>query len=184
MGRYFMDKALATVPVGLLFPTIALPFAANADVTSKVASKAALRNVKRAMKELEEMELLAVENDYNGVLSAIRVPPFTEIRKNCSILIKGSEDNEDDYASLQNAYKEFITSIEALNNAAGLGNRGKKGVELTGSYKNSVVALNNFYALAEKTSSTPIQYLVSKDKYTVTCIQNSMFCNLSTELDK
>jgi len=151
-----MKQALAAVPIGLLIPTIALPLAANADVTSKVASKSALRNVKRAMKELEDMELLAVENDYNGMLSAIRVPPFTEIRKNCSVLIKGSEDNEADFASLQSAYKEFITQIEALNSNAGLGSRGRKGIELSESYKNSVVALNNFYTLAEKTSATPM----------------------------
>ena len=154
--RHFMEKALAVVPVGLLVPTIALPLAANADVTNKVASKSALRNVKRSMKELEDMELLAVENDYSGILSAIRMPPFSEVRKNCSVLVKGSEDNEGDYASLQSAYKEFITSIEALNNYAGLGNRGKKDIQLGGYYKSSVVALNNFYTLAEKTAAVPM----------------------------
>ena len=155
--RDFMFRSLIAVPAGLIVPAISFPIAANADVTSKVASKAALRTVKRALRELEDMELLAVENDYKGMQAAIRVPPFTEIRRNCSILVKGSEDNEADYEALQAAYKSFITQIEALDSAAGLGSRGRKGIELSDSYKNSVATLNKFYALAEQTSATPMQ---------------------------
>ena len=81
--------------------------------------KLALHNVKRAIKKLENMELLAVEHDYNVMISETRAPPFLELHKNCSISIKGSEDNEVDSVSLQSAHEEFITKIESLNQLLG-----------------------------------------------------------------
>lgn len=135
------------------------PFPAMADVTSKLASTAALRSVKRAAKELEDMELLVTTGDYEGVKAAIRVPPFTEVRKNCVVLIKGGEDaGEELSGSLERTYADFKVHIEALDSAASLGIRGRKDVEMSASFGDSVKSLNEFVAVAEKAAGVPIQY--------------------------
>lgn len=133
------------------------PLIANADVTAKVASTAALRIVKRSLKELQNVELYAVENDYGAVKQSLRVPPFTELRKNCSILINGGSDGPEK-ENLEMSYGQFIKSIEALDSACSLGMRGRKGVELLPLFDEASKSLSAFYDVAKKAAEIPVQY--------------------------
>lgn len=133
------------------------PLIANADVTAKVASTAALRIVKRSLKELQNVELLAVENDYGAVKQSLRVPPFTELRKNCSTLINGGSDGPEK-ENLESLYGQFIKSIEALDSACSLGIRGRKGVELLPLFDEASKSLSAFYDVAKKAAEIPVQY--------------------------
>jgi len=128
---------------------------ALADVTNKVASSSSLRLLKRALRSLEDLELAASSNDYEGIKTGLRTPPFTEVRKNCVVLIRGGEDGPDAEA-LQSTYADFIKSVEELDSNAGLGVRGRKGISLIGPYDESVKRLRAFLEVAERSVAIPI----------------------------
>jgi hypothetical protein len=130
---------------------------AHADVTSKVASSAALRNVKSSQKKLAAMEVLVEENDYSEVKEAIRAAPFSDVRKSCSTLIKGGEDGPD-FEELQVRYKSFVTKLEKMDSNASLALRGRTlpAGEFVASYQATVEALTNFVDIAQSAVEIPM----------------------------
>lgn len=136
------------------------PMAANADVTNKVASSSALRNVKRSLKQLDSLELYVTSDNYQELKAALRVPPLADVRKNMSILVKGGEDGPD-AELLQNKYSNFIQGLEQMDSTAGLALRGRKISDdvFYDKYKVTVVALTDFLKVAEESVSIPVQYV-------------------------
>mmetsp|Transcript_21119 Transcript_21119/g.29838 ORF Transcript_21119/g.29838 Transcript_21119/m.29838 type:complete len:207 (-) Transcript_21119:186-806(-) len=135
------------------------PMVANADVTNKIASSSALRNVKRSIKQLDTLELYVVNNEYLELKQAIRVAPIAEIRKNCNTLIKGGEDGPD-AEKLVEGYNTFIKALESLDGTASLGSRGRTIPEgqFSEQYKATVAALSDFVKVAEDSVAIPVQY--------------------------
>mmetsp|Transcript_20672 Transcript_20672/g.25578 ORF Transcript_20672/g.25578 Transcript_20672/m.25578 type:complete len:233 (-) Transcript_20672:41-739(-) len=148
----FLSGTAATTTILLLNPRTA-----RADITSKLASSSSLRVVKKSLNELKDMELYVGTNDYANVKQALRVPPFTDLRKNCRTLVKGGEDGPESKA-LEDTYGAFIKDIEALDAAASMGVRGKKGVDMNESFNAAVKDLTSFYEVAERASTIPVQY--------------------------
>jgi hypothetical protein len=139
--------------------TSIFPGVANADITNKVASSTALRNIKRAQKQLEKLQPIAESNDFTGVKEFLRTPPFSEVRKNCSIVIRGAEDGPK-VEELDGVYKGFITSIEKIDGTASLGFRGRKipQLQMTDEYLLVQSALSDFLKVAEEAAEIPVQY--------------------------
>ena len=144
-----MASALATTTM------LNSPAPALADVTNKVASKAALRYIKRSIKEFEKLEFFAAMNEYSEMKQGLRSPALSEVRKNANVLIKGGEDSEE-AENLIVAYNAFIKDIEKLDGDASLGYRGRKGVELLPSYTQALKDLNAFEEIAERATAIPI----------------------------
>ena len=131
------------------------PSPALADVTNKVASKSALRYIKRSIKELEKLELYASTNDYAEIKQGLRSPALSEVRKNASVLIKGGEDGPD-AEMLVSSYGTFIKDVEKLDGDASLGFRGRKGIELYPAYSEAVKDLKIFEEIAAKATDIPL----------------------------
>jgi hypothetical protein len=133
---------------------------AHADVTSKVASTAALRNLQRCSKTLPKLSASVSTNDYLGVKSFMRTPPWDEVRKNGQILVRGGEDLGPKATELSNKYKSFVESVEKIDGTASLGIRGRKidPLQLTVEYDSVQATLNDFIKVAEETVEIPIQY--------------------------
>lgn len=129
---------------------------AFADVTNKVASQSSLRYIKRSIKEFEKLDFFAAQNDYSQIKQGIRAPGLSEIRKNAQVLIKAGEDGEE-AENLQKAYDTFIKDVEALDGAASLGFRGRKGVELYPSYQKAVKSLQDFQIVAARSVEIPLK---------------------------
>ena len=137
--------ALGTMGFALL-PSVAL-----ADVTNKVASPTALRSVKRAQKQLDDLKPLAQSSDFTQIKAFLRTPPFSDVRKNCFVIVRGEEDGPK-AEELQSAYKAFIASIEKIDSTASLGLRGRKIPSMQ---------LSEEYVLVESTMSAFVK--VSED---------------------
>ena len=153
--QQFIKKS-STVASALTASTILIPTSpAFADVTNKVASKAALRYIKRSIKEFEKLEFFAAMNDYSEIKQGLRSPGLSEVRKNANVLIKGGEDSEE-AENLAVAYSAFIKDIEKLDGDASLGYRGRKGVELLPSYTQALKDLKSFEEIAERATAIPI----------------------------
>ena len=142
-----------------LATAIGFPLVASADVTNKVASSAALRNVKRAQKQLDTLELYVVNDDYVELTQAIRNPPLADLRKACTTLVHGGDDGPD-ADKLVYSYQSLIASLEKMYTTAGLGIKGRKlkEGELLTYYKDTVSALGNFVIVAEESVNFPVQY--------------------------
>lgn len=142
-----------------LATTILTPLAANADITNKVASLSNLRNVKRAQKQLDTLELYAVNDQFTELKQAVRAPPLADIRKSGFALVRGGEDGPD-AQKLTASYQKFITSFEQMDNYAGLGIRGRKlnDGEILGFYRDAVSSLADFLVIAEEAAAIPVQY--------------------------
>ena len=142
-----------------LATTVGFPLVSHADITNKVASSAAIRNVKRAQKQLDTLELYVVNDDYVQLMQAIRDPPLADLRKACTTLVHGGDDgpNADKLAYL---YKRLIASLEKMYSTAGLGIKGRKlqEGELLAYYRDTVSALGNFVVVAEESVTIPVQY--------------------------
>lgn len=138
--------------------TLAVPGAARADVTSKVASSSALRTVKSSQKRMEGLAEAVELNDYAAVMATFREAPFSDIRKSCTTLIKGGEDGPD-AEKLADQYKSFVTAIEKLDSTASVAVRGKKlrEGEFSKVYSESVAALGVFVTTAQESVTIPIQ---------------------------
>lgn len=149
LKKVFIAPTVAAVTTSFSKP-------AFADVTNKVASQSSLRYIKRSIKEFEKLEFFAAQNDYSQIKQGIRAPGLSEIRKNAQVLIKAGEDGEE-AENLQNAYNTFIKDVEALDGAASLGFRGRKGVELFPSYQKAVTSLLEFQIVASKSVEIPLK---------------------------
>ena len=134
-----------------------LPRPALADVTNTIAYRSALRTVKSASKELENMATLASTNDYAGIKQALRVPPFTEVRRTCNILIREITDAEE-ALQLQKNYADFIRYVEELDTSATLGMRGRKNIQLQPSFENASNALGAFVEVAQRSAVLPVAF--------------------------
>lgn len=151
----FMSDVVFKMSLGL---TIALPTATHADITNKLASPVALRNVKSAVKKLSIIEFYVAQNDYTAIKETLRLPPFSEIRKSCTVLIRGGEDGPDS-ENLQLRYKDFTASLEKIDGLASLGMRGRNVAsdDLYLSYKSLVESLTGFFEVAQAVAETPVQ---------------------------
>jgi hypothetical protein len=141
---------------------MALTFAAipaHADVTNKVASSAALRNVKLSQKKLVGLQNVVDANEYTELKESLRAAPISDIRKNMSMLVKGGEDGPDAQV-LQDKYKRFIARLEKMDGMASLALRGRKldKSELLLAYQATVDALNDFLETAQAAAEIPVQY--------------------------
>jgi hypothetical protein len=127
------------------------PSIAVADVTNKVASPAALRSVKRAQKQLEDLKTVAQADDFTQVKAFLRTPPFSDVRKNCYVIVRGGDDGPNS-EELQSTYKAFIASIEKIDSTASLGIRGRKipAVQLSEEYRLVESSINDFVKVAEE----------------------------------
>eukprot|EP00977_Amphora_coffeiformis_P009958 scaffold2327_cov149-Amphora_coffeaeformis.AAC.2 len=136
----------------------AAPLAAHADVTNKVASSAALRTVKLSQKKFLGLETVVQANDYAELKEALRVTPFSDIRKAMSTLIRGSEDRPEGEI-LQTKYKTFIARLEKMDGTAGQALRGKKlkEGELLAQYQETTEALADFLETAQAAVEIPYQ---------------------------
>lgn len=137
---------------------MATPLVANADITNKVASSSALRNVKRSLKQLDSLELYVTSDNYKELKRSLRLAPLADVRKNCSILVRGGEDGPD-AQTLQLSYQKFILALEQMDSTAGLAMRGRTIPEGTfyGSYRVTVSTLADFLKVAEEAADIPVQ---------------------------
>jgi hypothetical protein len=136
---------------------VAYPESARADVTSKVASSTALRNVKRAQKQLTKLLPYVEFGEYAPIVECFRTSPFAEIRKNCATLIKGAEDGP--LADLLlDKYKAFVASVEKLNYSSSQGVRGRTipSEQLVKEYRIVESTLADFIAVAEESVEIPL----------------------------
>ena len=110
----------------------------------------ALKNIKRAEKQLSKMEFYAVENNYEEMKLAIRNPPFSEIRKNSFQIIRDFKGEQNQQDQLQAAYDKFIASLEKMDSTASLAMRGRKleNGALLQSYDATVEALSEWIEVA------------------------------------
>ena len=155
-------EALGTFCSGLLGVTTAVvinPLVAQADITNKIASSTALRALKQAEKRLPYLLPTVKDNDFLGVKSFLRTPPFDEIRKNGSILVRGAEDGPKSN-ELQSTYKDLIGSIEKIDGTASLGMRGRKvpQLQLLEEYDIISASLKSFLKVSEEAVEIPLQY--------------------------
>jgi hypothetical protein len=155
ISRKVLLDGLATAVIG----NMVLASPANADVTSKLASASAIKNVKRSQKQLESLLPVAQANDFLGVKSFLRTPPLDEVRKPTFLLVRGGEDGPK-ADELQAAYKAFIASIEKIDGTASLGARGRKIDPFQMSEECQVVesTMKDFLKVAEEAAGIPIQY--------------------------
>lgn len=158
-GELTRRGAFEAVSASFLTAVVAggLPSPACADVTNKVASTAAIRAVKRALKDLEKAEFACVGNQYTDAKEALRTPGLNEVRKNCLILIRGGEDGAE-AENLKSAYEKFVKDLEALDSQASLGMRGrKKDIQLAGYYDSALASLKAFLEVGERSATIPLQ---------------------------
>jgi len=132
---------------------------ANADVTNKVQSTTALRNLQRCSKTLPKLSASVSEGDYLGVKSFFRTPPWDESRKNGQILVRGGEDLGKKSNELAEKYKKFISSVEKIDGSASLGIRGRTidPKQFSQEYDSVQSTLKDFIQIAEETTDIPLQ---------------------------
>ncbi|CAJ1950646.1 unnamed protein product [Cylindrotheca closterium] len=154
-GTFVSGLVAGVIGNTLLMPTEP----ANADVTSKLASASALRNIKRAQKQLPKLQTVAESNDFAGVKEFLRTPPFGDSRKYCFTLVRGAEDGPK-AAEIEKVYKAYVSSIEKIDGTASLGFRGRKIPQMQLSEEYLVVqsAMSDFLKVAEEAAEIPVQY--------------------------
>lgn len=154
--RNFVEGMVAgAVGVAVLAPGVA-----NADITNKVASPAALRKLKRAQKQLDGTLLgLCQANDYTGTKGFFRQPPFDDVRKQAKVLVLGGEDGPKS-EELETAYKSFVSSMEKIDGTASLGMRGRKidEFQLSQEFEVMKTSMEKFITVAEASAEIPVQY--------------------------
>ena len=144
---------------GLTVGSLAVPTLALADVTNKVASSTALSNLKRANRQLSNLQKAVQDNDFLQVKETLRTPPFVDVRKNCVILIRGGEDGPK-ADELVSTYKKFIASVEKLDSTASLAMRGRKipPEDMYQDYLAVESTFQDFLRVAEESATIPVQY--------------------------
>lgn len=103
------------------------------------------------------MATLAATNDYAGIKQALRVPPFTEVRRTCNVVIREVTD-ADEALQLQKNYADFIKYVEELDTSATLGMRGRKNIQLQPSFESASNALGAFLEVAQRNAVVPIAF--------------------------
>jgi hypothetical protein len=157
---FFQDLVVMGVTVATTSSVLTTrPQAANADITSKVASSTALRNVKTSQKRLKALNDYAKENEYMKLKEALREAPLSEVRKSCTTLVNGGEDGPD-AEKLQSKYKAFIEALEKMDSTGSVALRGKKLKEgqFERLYQETVESLADFLVTAEEAVLIPMQY--------------------------
>jgi hypothetical protein len=155
---FLQDLAVMGVTVATTSSVLtSRPQAASADITSKLASSAALRNVKTSEKRLKAMNVAASEDEYMKVKGALREAPLSEVRKSCMTLVNGGEDGPD-AEKLQSTYKTFIGSLEKMDSTGSVAMRGRKLAkgEFEKLYQDTLTSLADFLVVAEEAASIPI----------------------------
>jgi len=129
------------------------PSVARADISTQLASTAALRNVKRASKQLDGMEAFATSVDYQGMKDAIRTAPLAEVRKNAFALVKGAGEE----GPVLDGYKAFIASLEALDTTCNLALRGREipSLQLVEKFDSTTLTLADFIKVAQASVEVP-----------------------------
>lgn len=164
-------QTLVTYTVTILCNTAAIPkLPANADVTNKVAGSTALRSLSRAQGQLRAKLLPpAQSNNYVGVKTALREPPFDTLRKDMLILVRGGEDGPL-ADKLLASYKQLIKALEAIDATASMGmGRGRGGgkidpFQLSLEYDNIEKALDLFINVASEAAGIPLQEMSQQMK--------------------
>ncbi|KAL7529544.1 hypothetical protein ACHAXR_004048 [Thalassiosira sp. AJA248-18] len=136
---------------------------ANADVTNKVASSTALRSLSRAQRQLPTKLLPpAQSNNYVGIKTALREPPFDTLRKDMLTLVRGGEDGQL-ADKLLVAYKQLIKSLEAIDATASQGMGRGRGpgkidpFQLSSEYEDIEKAMDLFIVVASEAAGIPLQ---------------------------
>jgi hypothetical protein len=148
-GILSRKDAVNSIVTGCLCGTVALiattPLVAKADITIKVATSGALKNLKRAQSQLPKLLSTVQSNDFVGVKAFLRNPPFDEVRKNGFILVRGGEDGPK-AAELEIRYKTFISALEKIDGTASLGMRGRKvpPLQMSAEYDTIQATLDSF----------------------------------------
>lgn len=136
------------------------PMPAHADVTNKIASSTALRSLSRAQRQLPTKLLPpAQSNNYIGIKTCLREPPFDTLRKDMLTLVRGGEDGPM-ADELLLAYKQLIKSLEAIDATSSLGMRGRSGIDpfqLSSEYENVEKALDFFIGVGSEAAGIPLQ---------------------------
>jgi hypothetical protein len=155
---FFQDLAVMGVTAATTASILAAgPQVASADITSKVASSSALRNVKTSEKRLKAMNEAAAGDEYMKVKDALREAPLADIRKSCMTLVNGGEDGPD-AEKLQSTYKTFIGALEKMDSTGSVAVRGRKLAkgEFEKLYQDTLTSLAAFLVVAEEAASIPI----------------------------
>lgn len=157
----FLHSSLSAASAVLLVHGLAPPLPAHADITAKLASSQALRNVKIAQKKLTSGGVAEYVStaDYADLKAVLRVAPISDLRKACTVLVKAGEDGPES-DNLQTTYKLFISKLEKMDSVASVALRGRTiaQADFQESYENAVAALNEFVAVAERSIDIPVQY--------------------------
>jgi hypothetical protein len=153
-SSFFKDVSVIAAGVLVFAPNVA----GATDIRSKLASSAALRNVKSSQKKLTTLVDYIQLGDYAGLKEALRASPFSDLRKSMSTLVKSGEDGPDS-DKLQTTYKTFIVALETLDSTASLAVRGRKisAEQMSSLYVACEDALGSFLVLAEETALVPMQ---------------------------
>uniref|UniRef100_A0A7S1G3J1 Uncharacterized protein n=1 Tax=Corethron hystrix TaxID=216773 RepID=A0A7S1G3J1_9STRA len=152
--------SLRTIRDGALF-TAVLGFApqfANANqISDKLASSQASKDVKKASRQLAKAEFYVVEKDYRAVATTLRTTPFADVRKNARVLIRAAGENSPLFEDLCAKYDGFIGAVQRLDSLAGSGVRGKD-ADMSEAYFDAVRGLDGFIEVANKAVDTPLRY--------------------------
>lgn len=151
--------SIATTSFSILLTTL-LPLPAHADfalVEARRAGATALTGLKRALKDVQALELAASTNDYAGVLEGLRSPAMKDSRKCCTVLIGAEELAEGpEMENLKRGYEVYVKTLEAVYTQASLGFRGqKKNVALIGYYDAYVKAMKGMIESGERSLAVP-----------------------------
>jgi len=143
---------------------------ANADVTNKVASTAAIRILQRAKLQLPiKIKPYIETKDFLNIKQALREAPFDSLRKYASVLVRGGEDLGDQAIELENKYKILVAALEKIDNTSSLGMRGSKipQLQMLVEYDNFVFALDSFLKLGQETAQVPVQEITLQEQLQV-----------------
>lgn len=164
VGRKEFFRQAGGVIFGMATVASVVPTPAYADITNKVASSSALRNAKSAQKRLVALGDSVNLLQYDAFREALREAPLSEIRKACTVLVRGGEDGPN-AEELQEKYKIFITNFEKADSTALVASRGRKipEGEFQATYATTVSALSDFIIIAEKSAEIPVQYADSNN---------------------
>lgn len=83
---------------------------------------------------------------------------MNDVRKNAGIVLGGLSEQEVVESGLKDLYGEFISGLEGLDGQAGLGQRGRKNVDVKSGYDKALNSLEKFVTVADALADVPVQY--------------------------
>ena len=157
-GRRNVLQSFAATTLATCGPLLSMP--AHADVTNKIASSTALRSLARVQSQLSNKLLPSVQsNDYRGVKTALRQPPFDTLRKDMLVLVRGGEDGPK-ADELRTAYSQLIKALEEIDATASLGMQGRTknidAFQLGIEYDNVVKTMELFTQIGGEAAGIPL----------------------------